>query len=277
MSIDLELLRSLPAQVLETRLRSPRGVREYRFRGTLLHDYANAAALIPGGPSANQYYRVIAGDGFVVAVSMAEVAPAFSTKQVLLAYEQDGEPIRAGVRLVLPGDDLGGRSVFGLEDIEVREVESVPLSSAPPSENVSVSGLVERSVTFTVEALDAMAQVEVTPAPSKGHGDLMRPERQFSGVPLWSLMEHAGLVLDASINEHVLRKLIVARDGEGYAVAIAAGEIEPRFLNAPFVIAARDERGALEPGDGGLRLIPPFDIAGARHVKGISSLEVRDA
>jgi hypothetical protein len=84
-------------------------------------------------------------------------------------------------------------------------------------------------------------------------------------------------VLDPAINEHVLRKVIVARDGEGYGVVIAAGEIEPRFFNAPFIVATRDEAGELAPSDGGLRLIPPFDLAGARHVKGIASFEVRDA
>ncbi len=277
MTIDLELLRSLPAHDLETRLRSPRGVRDYAFRGALLHDYAVAVGLLTEGPSANQYYRATAADGFIVAVSMAEAAPGYSEKQVLLAYEQDGEAIRAGARLVVPGDDLGGRSVFGLEDLEVCAVESLPLSSAPPSAAVSVSGQVENARMYTGESLAAMQAIEVTPAPSKGHGDLMRPERRFGGVPVWSLLEDAGLVLDPAINEHVLRKIVVARDTEGYAVVIAAGELEPRFQNAPFIVATSVEGGSLSPSDGGLRLIPPFDIAGARHVKGISGLEVRDA
>jgi DMSO/TMAO reductase YedYZ molybdopterin-dependent catalytic subunit len=208
---------------------------------------------------------------------MAEVAPGYSSKQVLLAYEQDGEAIRAGVRLVVPGDDLGGRSVFGLEGLEVCAVESLALSSAPPSANVTVSGQVERSNSYTVATLAGMPRVEVTPAPSKGHGELMRPQRRFSGVTVWSLLEDAGLVLDPSINEHVLRKIIVARDGEGYGVAIAAGEVEPRFFNAPFIVAAQDESGELSAPDGGLRLVAPFDLAGARHVKGIAEIEVRDA
>jgi hypothetical protein len=277
MGLDLDLLRTLPARTLENRLRSPRGVHEYTFRGALLHDYAKAAGLLTDGPSANQYYRATAGDGFVVALAMAEVAPGFSSKQVLLAYEQDGEAIRAGARLVVPGDDLGGRSVFGLANIEVCAVESVPLSSVPPSDAISVSGQVERRGSLTVEALAGMAQLEVTPAPSKGHGELMRPERRFVGAPVWALLENARLVLDPAINEHVLRKIVVARDAEGYAVVIAAGELEPRFLNAPFIIATRDDEGPLAHSDCGLRLIPPYDLARARHLKGISSLEVRDA
>jgi hypothetical protein len=69
----------------------------------------------------------------------------------------------------------------------------------------------------------------------------------------------------------------VARDGEGYGVAIAAGEVEPRFFNAPFIVAAQDEAGRLSAPDGGLRLVAPYDLAGARHVKGIAEIEVRDA
>ena len=276
-TIDLELLRSLPAHDLQTQLRSPRGVRDYAFRGALLHDYAVAAGLLPEGPSANQYYRVAAGDGFIVAVAMAEVAPGYTQKQVLLAYEQDGEAIRAGVRLVVPGDDLGGRSVFGVETLEVCAVPTLPLSDAPASTGVTVHGEVAKPDAYTVDALRRLQQVEVTPAPSKGHGELMRPERRFTGVPVWNLLEDASLVLDPEINEHVLRKIVVARDGAGYGVVIAAGEIEPRFQNAPFIVAFQDEAGPLSQADGGLRLIPPFDRAGARHVKGIAGLEVRDA
>jgi DMSO/TMAO reductase YedYZ molybdopterin-dependent catalytic subunit len=277
MAMDLELLHSLPAYGLATRLRSPRGVRDYAFRGVLLYDYATAAGLLGESPSANQYFRATAADGFVVAVAMAEVAPGFSEKQVLLAYEQDGEQIRAGVRLVVPGDDLGGRSVFGLDNLDVCSVESPPLSSAPASSSLRVSGQVERTAEHDIQGLGQQAQTEVAPVRSKGHGEGMRPERRFTGVLAWSLLEKAGLVLDAAINEHVLRKLVVARDAEGYAVVIAAGELEPRFQAAPFIVALRADGGDLTANDGGLRLVAPFDLAGARHVKGLASLEVREA
>jgi DMSO/TMAO reductase YedYZ molybdopterin-dependent catalytic subunit len=229
------------------------------------------------GPSASQYFRATAADGFIVAVSMAEVAPGFSGKQVLLAHEQDGEPIRAGVRLVVPGDDLGGRSVFGLDALDVCSIESPPLSNAPASGSVSIAGQVERPRAHTAADLSARPQSEVTPVRSKGHGDVMRAERRFTGVGVWSLLEDAGLVLDPAINEHVLRKVVVARDAEGYAVVIAAGELEPRFQGAPFLVALRSDGGDLTAADGGLRLVAPYDLAGARHVKGIASLEVRDA
>jgi hypothetical protein len=277
MAIDLALLRSLPALDLHTRLRSPRGVREYDFRGALLYDYLVAAGQLPDGASATQYIKAASADGFVVAVAMAEVAPSYSEKQVLLAYDQDGEAIRAGARLVVPGDDLGGRSVFGLDSLEVVTVEALDVSDVLSSDSVALTGLVERPGSYSVAALSEMPAVEVAPAPSRGHHDLMRSERRFKGVPVWRLLEDAGPVLDPEINEHILRKVVVARDAEGYGVVVAAGEIEPRFQNAPFIIATQDEDGSLLSSDGGLRLIAPYDVAAARHVKAISILELRDA
>jgi hypothetical protein len=277
MAIDVEALRAMPVHTVETRLRSPRGVSEYVFRGALLFDYAREAGLLGDGPSANQYFYVTAGDGFRVAVAMAEVAPDFSSKTVLLAYEQNGEAIRAGARLVVPGDDLGGRSVYGVESIEVRSVQSPPLSEWGTSDAVEIRGDCENPGRLTRDTLASMSQETVDPAPSKGHGDTMRPQRRFSGVPVWSLMEAAGPRLDAAVNEDILHKIVVARDSEGYGVVIAAGELEPRFEATPFLVGLSDENGALGEDDGGLRLVAPYDLAGARHLKGLSILEWRDA
>ena len=277
-SSDLAFVRSLTPQTVETRLRSPRGVAEYLFTGPTLYDYAVAAGMLSEqGALASQYFVAGAEDGFTVTVAMAEVAPDYTSKRVVLAYEQNGEPIRAGVRLVVPGDDLGGRSVFGVANLDLRDVPSLPLSDALHSDAIALTGDIERPGSFDAQGLNSRPLLDVEPAPSKGHGDLMRPRRRFSGPSLWDLLEGAGLRYDPALREPFLPKIIVASDAEGYAVVIAGGEIEPRFLAAPFIIATRDAKGPLGASDGGLRLIAPHDLAGARSVKAIASLEVRDA
>ena len=105
----------------------------------------------------------------------------------------------------------------------------------------------------------------------------MRPRRRFSGASVWELLDGAGLHYDPALREPFLPKIVVASDADGYAVVIAGGEIEPRFLAAPFIVATRDAAGPLSESDGGLRLIAPHDVAGARSVKAIASLAVRDA
>jgi hypothetical protein len=270
-ALDSDLISTLPQVSVSTRLRSPRGVTEYAFEGVLLYDYLRAAGLMTSGPSANQYVVATAEDGFVIAVALAEVAPGFSDKQVMLATRQNGEAIRAGVRLVVPGDDLGGRSVYGLAGLEVRAIESKDLSEAPASSAVELRGGLDRPGRFDADALRAMPQTTMETRPSKGHSDVVRPAETFDGVLVWDLLDGAGIRLDDTLHEPFMRKIVVARDGDGYGVVIAGGELDPRFFNAPFLIAHTSDT------DPGLRLIAPYDIAGARSVKGIASLEVRDA
>src|SRR5262245_36304757 len=125
-------------------MRSPRGTYDRSFRGVLLFDYARARGLIASNSSGvqmgNSYFLVHGGDGFRVSIAMAEVAPRFTDKSVLLAYEQDGEELQVGVRLVVPGDDLGGRSILGVTGIELLNVESAKAGQEerPASETLSL-------------------------------------------------------------------------------------------------------------------------------------------
>jgi hypothetical protein len=58
-------------------------------------------------------------DGYAVVLAMAEIDPAFEGKHILLA----DEAIPAGeIRLVVPGDRRGGRSVRDVVRIEIRNV-----------------------------------------------------------------------------------------------------------------------------------------------------------
>jgi hypothetical protein len=62
-------------------------------------------------------------DGYTVVLAMAEIDPAFEGKQIVLADEVNGQPMPAGeIRLVVPGDRHGGRSVRDVARIEVRNV-----------------------------------------------------------------------------------------------------------------------------------------------------------
>ena len=133
-TIDRQLVRSLPEQTLSLTIRSPRRSSDYTFKGALLLDYVRAAGMLPAerkqGGFSNMYFKAAADDGMTVVVSYAEIAQAFARKTVLLAYEQDGEAIQKGLRLVVPGDGLGGRSIYGVTTLEAVSVP-VPSSGAP--------------------------------------------------------------------------------------------------------------------------------------------------
>ena len=54
--------------------------------------------------------RVTGADGYAAPVAMAEIAPAFEGKPVILAVTRNGAPL-ARPLLVVPGDHLHGRDV----------------------------------------------------------------------------------------------------------------------------------------------------------------------
>ena len=62
-------------------------------------------------------------DGYEVVLAMAEIDPAFEGKQIVLADQVNGHSMPAGeIRLVVPGDRHGGRSVRDVARIEVQNV-----------------------------------------------------------------------------------------------------------------------------------------------------------
>lgn len=65
-------------------------------------------------------YLVVTGsDGYQAVIAWGEIDPDFAAQPILLAYEQDGQPLD-GLRLVVPGDGHGGRYVAGVADISLR-------------------------------------------------------------------------------------------------------------------------------------------------------------
>lgn len=73
----------------------------------------------------SQYLVVTGSDGYQAVIALGEIDPDFGNQPVLLAYEQDGQPIEGGLRLVVPGDARGGRYVSGVVNISLRDAPPV--------------------------------------------------------------------------------------------------------------------------------------------------------
>jgi hypothetical protein len=271
-----DLVRSLPPLSQRVVLRSPRGESDREYHGALLHDYAAAAGLMGDGALAGgyacHYYVVTAEDGTSATLSYAEVAPRFADKQVMLATAQDGEDLRVGVRLIVPGDGLGGRSLAGIVDVRLRSVDSQSGAERPQPGAIEIRGMVDSTLTITADDLNQMTQQTVDTLEAPRHGGQMVAGRRYRGVRLYELLERAGIILDPAINEDFLRRVIVARSTDGYAAVIAGGEIEPRFMNGDVLVGVEGE----DEDQGRFRLVIPFDRAVGRSVKRLASLEVID-
>ena len=65
--------------------------------------------------------RVVGADGWTAVFGLAELSPKFAAKPIQLAYLVNGAPIaNHGLRLIVPGEHRGGRSVRDVVRIEIQ-------------------------------------------------------------------------------------------------------------------------------------------------------------
>jgi DMSO/TMAO reductase YedYZ molybdopterin-dependent catalytic subunit len=90
----------------------------------------------------------------------------------------------------------------------------------------------------------------------------------FTGVPLWSLIETAGLDDDAkgAVIRHAIR--ITATDG--WVVVTSTGELAPDFGAKPALVAY--ERDGKPLGD--FRIVMPGDKHGGRNAREVATISV---
>ena len=122
-TLTAEDLRQFPEQRVRARFGSGDGREERRYRGALLLDVLEAAQPQFDPETKNDAVLVTASDGYQAAVAWGEIDPRFAATEVLLAYEEDRQPL-ARPRLVVPSDERGGRYVT-----EVTRVSLLRLAS----------------------------------------------------------------------------------------------------------------------------------------------------
>ena len=121
-TLALADIQALPPVTVQVEHAHGQDARKETFTGALLWPLLTAAGPVdePGKRTFLQHTLLARGqDGYAVAVAIGELDPNFEGKQVLVAYAQDGKPL-PGLRLVVPADVRGGRSVHDLVAIEVR-------------------------------------------------------------------------------------------------------------------------------------------------------------
>jgi len=124
LQLSLEQLKALPPVMVSMSFQSDHGPQTGTYTGALLLDIVKQAAPVDQGSDKGAPLRhtIIATghDGYGVAVAIGEIDPRFAGKQVLVAYERDGKPMKDQTfRLVVPGDAHGGRSVNDLASLAI--------------------------------------------------------------------------------------------------------------------------------------------------------------
>lgn len=120
-SIDAATVEQLPATESTIAFQTSHGPEKATYTGAPLWSVLQKSASLNADPRQRLHQVVIVtgNDGYTAALALAEIDPEFEGKQVLLAYKQDGKPLDE-LRLVVPGDKFGGRSVRNVVRIEIR-------------------------------------------------------------------------------------------------------------------------------------------------------------
>ena len=121
-TIDPAMVEQLPAIEQKVSFLTGHGPEQATYTGALLWSVLERAEML-GGDRRTHLRRTITvtgRDGYTAVLALAEVDPEFEGKQVLLAYRRDGQPIDGhALRLVVPGDRHGGRSVRDVVRIDL--------------------------------------------------------------------------------------------------------------------------------------------------------------
>ena len=142
---------------------------------------------------------------------------------------------------------------------------AVAQNSAPPS--FVIEGRVEHPRTLALADLQALPPVTVQVEHAHGQ-DAQR--KTFTGALLWPLITAAGPV-DEPGKRTFLQHTVLGRGQDGYAVALAIGELDPNFEGKQVLVAyAEDDK--LLPS---LRLVVPADTRGGRSVHDLVAIELR--
>ncbi len=94
----------------------------------------------------------------------------------------------------------------------------------------------------------------------------------YAGPLLWSVLGTDGLLPAGAPKTRLIHSVVVT-GRDGYAVAVAIGEIDPFFEGKDVILATRQDGHAI--GGGEVRLIVPGDKHGGRAVRDVVAVEVR--
>jgi DMSO/TMAO reductase YedYZ molybdopterin-dependent catalytic subunit len=93
------------------------------WTGPLLWDVLNAAGVLDEARPRDQAHlaiRVTGADGYSAVVALGEISPQFANRPIQLADHMNGTPLPSqGLRLIVPEDRLGGRSVRDVVRIDI--------------------------------------------------------------------------------------------------------------------------------------------------------------
>jgi Oxidoreductase molybdopterin binding domain len=122
-ALSPERIAALPRLTQRVGFMTGHGEQQNDWSGPLLWDVLVASGAVDPGKPAEQVHRVVritGADGYVAAVALAEIGPQFAGRPIQVADQMNGAPLPDhALRLIVPGDRRGGRSVRDVMRIDI--------------------------------------------------------------------------------------------------------------------------------------------------------------
>jgi molybdate transport system substrate-binding protein len=122
-SVSPERIAGLPHLIQRVGFMTGHGEQQNEWGGPLLWDVlVDSGAVDPSKPAdqVHRAVRITGADGYTAVVALAEIAPQFAGRPIQIADRLNGAPLPPpGLRLIVPGDRRGGRSVRDVVRIDI--------------------------------------------------------------------------------------------------------------------------------------------------------------
>ena len=144
---NLSRLQTLPSATETVTYRAGSSTVTGTFTGVPLWTLLSNAGLITNPDIKNdllgKYLVATGSDGYKAVIALGEISPRFGNKDVLVAYNVNGQGLGADgfARLVVPGDTLGGRYVSNLIGLEVFDARGSVSAPEPATGLLLLAGI----------------------------------------------------------------------------------------------------------------------------------------
>ena len=98
----------------------------------------------------------------------------------------------------------------------------------------------------------------------------------FSGVPVSTLLEKAGITFGESLRGKRLASCLLVEAADGYRVVIALPEVDPGFTDKQILLVDKRETHPLDDKEGPYRIVIPDEKRMARWVRQVKTFKIVD-
>lgn len=123
----------------------------------------------------------------------------------------------------------------------------------------------------------SLTDLELLPHQTVKAADHGGKEAEWTGVPLYQVLQHAGMSFGDTLRGPALAQYVLVTASDGYRAILALPELDPRCTDDPVLLCETMNGAPLPPESGPLRLVLPRERRHFRWVRQIVSIEVRKA